>query len=66
MTNLRAIADAWNAEHPVGTAVIRTDDFGDKHPTKTTSFAEVLGGHTVVIWVDDVSGCHDLDRMEAV
>ena len=66
MSDLQAIADAWNAEHPIGTAVIRTDDDGCKHPTKTRSFAEVLGGHTAVIWLDHVTGCYDLSRVEAV
>lgn len=55
--------DKWNANHPSGTPVIRTDDFGEEHQTVTTGAAQLLSGHTAVIWTADMSGCYDLDRM---
>lgn len=60
------IADAWNAEHPVGTKVVRTDDSGNKHHTKTQSRAVVRNVETALIRVEDDMGCYDLSRVEAV
>ena len=56
----------WNQSYPVGTEVIRTDDAGKELLTRTRSEAQVLGGHSAVIWIDGVSGCYALDRVKAV
>lgn len=56
--------DNWNRLYPVGTEVIRTDDFGKTHLTKTRSQAQVLSGHTAVIWVEGYTGCYRLDRIQ--
>lgn len=61
----QAKVDSWNAKHPPGTPVIVHKDFGDVVETITRSVAEVLGGHTAVIWLEGISGCYDLDRVEA-
>lgn len=56
----------WNAANPVGCDVILTKDSGEKFPTKTLSAAEVLSGHSAVIWVEGVRGCYLLDRVMRV
>jgi hypothetical protein len=61
---LQAACDAWNAAHPVGTSVILLRDSGPM-PTRTRSAAEVLSGHSAVVWLDGVAGCYDLERVRA-
>lgn len=64
LAKLQKQCDDWNAAHPVGTPVVlRTDTRGDI-PTKTRSAAEVLSGHSAVVWLDGVSGCYALDRVK--
>jgi hypothetical protein len=57
--------DAWNVMHPVGAAVKVRRDNGEVQDTKTISPAEMLGGHTAVIWLEGISGCYMLDRVSA-
>lgn len=66
VANLQAKCDAWNAAHPVGTEVSVRKDGGEIMLTKTRSAAEVMGGHSAVIWLDNVRGCYLLDRIKAV
>ncbi|MEO7827189.1 MAG: hypothetical protein ABIR60_08620 [Allosphingosinicella sp.] len=61
-----AKVDEWNARHPVGQAVNVTRDNGQTLTTTTRSPAQVLAGHSAVIWVDGVDGCYLLDRVAAV
>jgi hypothetical protein len=63
---LQKQCDVWNAANPVGTAVILTRDSGCKQQTKTRSEAQVLSGHSAVIWLDDVSGCYSLNNVTPV
>ena len=63
LKKLQAQCDAWNKEHPVGIAVILTDDFQEKRLTNTKSEAEVLGGHTAVVWTE-LKGCYLLERIK--
>lgn len=56
----------WNERHPVGTAVKVLRDDGSVMPTKTRSKATLLGGHSAVIWLEGISGCYSLGRVEAV
>lgn len=55
--------DQWNAAHPVGTPVVVRLDSGKNFATKTRSRAEVLSGHTPVIWLEGVRGCYILERV---
>lgn len=57
------IVEKWNEAHEPGIAVIVTDDFGKETATKTRSYAELLGGHTPVIWLEGITGCYDLTRV---
>ena len=60
------IIDTWNKQHPVGTAVVYKHDDGRNIVSSTRSEAELLGGHTPVVWLTGVSGCYALDKVVAV
>lgn len=60
---LQAQCDAWNAGHVIGTEVVLTRDDDVQVRTRTRSDAQVLSGHSAVIWLDGVSGCYHLDRV---
>lgn len=60
---LQAACDVFNAAHQVGTVVTVLLDGGEVRETITTSEAQVLSGHTAVIWLDGISGCYDLKRV---
>ena len=60
---LQAACDRWNERYPVGTLV-------EFHPVidepahrlrKTRTPAQVLSGHTPVVWLEDESGCVKLE-----
>lgn len=63
---LQAKCDKFNAAHQVGTAVSVELDGGEVRETITVSEAQVLSGHTAVIWLDGISGCYDLERVTAL
>lgn len=58
--------DLWNAKYQIGQEVDLLKDSGEVVRTKTRSAAEVLSGHTAVIWLDGVTGCYILDRVTAI
>lgn len=60
---LQRQCDTFNVSHPVGSPVVVRMDCGDKVATKTRSAAEVLSGHTAVVWLENISGCYMLDRV---
>jgi hypothetical protein len=55
--------DAFNATASIGDVVNVRLDNGETFTTKTRSEAQLLGGHTPVIWVDGISGAYLLDRV---
>lgn len=55
--------DEWNQRHPVGHAVTIRRDNGDTIITKTAAPAELLSGHSAVIWLEGISGCYLLCRV---
>ncbi|NHQ93354.1 hypothetical protein [Janthinobacterium lividum] len=63
---LQAVCDKFNATHLVGTAVSVKLDSGEVRDTVTTSEAQVLSGHTPVIWLEGISGCYDLEHVTAL
>jgi hypothetical protein len=63
---LQRQCDEFNARYPVGQTVSIRKDGGDGIITKTRSEAQVLSGHSAVIWLDDVSGCYLLDRVTPI
>ena len=54
---------AFNKRNPVGTSVTVIKDLGEQVETKVKYPAQVLSGHTPVVWVDGISGCYLLDRV---
>ena len=60
---LQAACDQFNAAHQVGAAVSVELDGGEVRETITVSEAQVLSGHTAVIWLNGISGCYDLERV---
>lgn len=63
---LQGQCDAFNESNPVGTAVIVQLDGGENRETVTTSEAQILSGHSAVIWLKGISGCYLLDRVSPV
>lgn len=63
MTKKELLVENWNLKHPVGTRVVVRKDDGTKMTTVTRSQAELLSGHTPVIWVTGISGCYALERV---
>lgn len=65
---LEAQAAAWNQQHAVGTLVDYAEILGDPPDlrAKTRSEAEVLSGHTVVVWLEGKSGCVCIEHCEPV
>jgi len=61
---LQAQCDKFNSTVAVGGAVVVELDGGERRETITTSEAQVLSGHTAVVWLKGVSGCYDLDRVK--
>lgn len=56
----------WNLKHPVGTPVTLRKDDGSVIETRTRARAEILSGHTPVIWLEGVRGCYLLSRVRAI
>ena len=64
---LEAECIVWNDHYSVGTLVDFHPVIGEpkSRPGHTTTKAQVLGGHTAVVWLDSESGCVALDACEA-
>jgi hypothetical protein len=60
---LQAQCDRFNATYPVGQFVTVRKDNGEGVITRTRAAAEVLSGHSAVIWLEGISGCYLLDRI---
>lgn len=61
------VVDAWNANHDVG-ELVKYWTFtreGEGKLARTRSRAEVLSGHTAVVWLEGVRGCVALSHVEA-
>lgn len=55
--------DAFNKRHPVGSKVLVVKDLREKVETEVRFPAEVLSGHTPVVWLKGISGCYLLSRV---
>lgn len=64
LEKLQRQCELWNAVNPVGCNVVLTKDSGEPIPTKTRSEAQVLSGHSAVIWLEGESGCWLLERVK--
>jgi hypothetical protein len=54
----------WNDDVEVGASVYFINDLGKITATRTRSKAWVLGGHSAVVMIEDVTGCVLLDRVQ--
>lgn len=61
---LQTAVDSWNCNNQIGAPIYYRNDLGKITETTTRTDASVLGGHTAVIWLDGVSGCVSLDRVQ--
>jgi hypothetical protein len=67
VTKMQAECDAFNAACPVGGKVrVKLDFVDEPFETTTRSEAQILSGHSAVIWMENVSGCYLLDRVTPV
>lgn len=66
LKQLKAIVNDWNAKYPVGTEVNLIDGFGQRPRTHTRSEAQILSGHSAVVWLEGVSGCWNLEFVNPV
>lgn len=61
--------DAFNAKYAVGTEVrywpMAREGEG-RGPVKTRTTAQVLSGHTAVVWLEGVSGCMAISHIQPV
>lgn len=57
------LVDKWNLQYAVGQAVTVRLDSGEVRTTVTRSKAELLSGHSAVVWLEGVSGCYLLSRV---
>ena len=62
---LQHLCDLWNAAHPIGSTVRYHHIIDDSAFTvhKTCTMAEVLSGHTPVVWLEGVSDCVCLEAL---
>ena len=62
--------ELWNRSCPPGTKVrLYSSRKQPREPlleTVTISHAELLGGHTAVVWLQDCAGCISVDAIEAL
>lgn len=63
--NHQAVAN-WNKLYAVGQKVKVELDRGEIRETTTRSEAQILSGHSAVIWLVGVSGCYLLSRVRPI
>jgi len=59
---MQSKVDVFNEKCPVGSNVTVVKDFGEKFKTTVKHPAQILSGHTPVVWVVGISGCYLLER----
>jgi len=60
---MKSKVEVFNKEHPEGSKVTVITDFGKRIETRVAVSARILGGHTVVLWLESLPGCYSLDRV---
>lgn len=67
MTTTRKLTAAdcekWNEQNPVGVPVKVQKDNGTVHNGVVKYPAQMLSGHTAVVWVTGITGCYALERV---
>ena len=60
---MQSKVDVFNEKHPVGSSVTVVKDLGEEVDTTVKYPAQILSGHTPVVWLKGISGCYRLDRV---
>jgi hypothetical protein len=60
---MQAKVKAFNERYPIGSTVTIIKDSGEKVNTKVKYAAEILSGHSPVVWLEGIAGCYMLDRV---
>jgi len=60
---MQSKVDAFNEKHPVGSTVTVVKDLGERVETTVKYPAQILSGHTPVVWLNGIRGCYLLDRV---
>jgi hypothetical protein len=60
---MKSKVEVFNEKHPVGSTVVVVKDLGERIKTKVRSPAEILSGHTAVVWLEGITGCYLLNRV---
>ena len=60
---MQSLCDIFNEKHPIGSSVTVVRDLGEKIKTTVKYPAQILSGHTAVVWLNDISGCYLLNRV---
>lgn len=58
--------ETFNKLVNVGDMVSVRRDNGTLEERRVTHPAEMLGGHTAVVWLEGISGCYDLSRVTPI
>jgi hypothetical protein len=66
LRQLQAEVGRFNASCPIGARVSVRMDNGQERITTTRAPAQVLSGHTAVVWLDGMCGAYLLDRVSPV
>lgn len=62
--HLQNMCDEFNKDFPVGAKVKVRLDGGEVKSTITTTEAQIIGEHSVVVWLDGIRGCYDISRVD--
>jgi hypothetical protein len=65
-TNHGLSIEGFNHAVKIGDAVTYRNDFGQLTTTRTRSEAQLLSGHTAVVWIEGRSGCVALERVTPI
>jgi len=60
---MQSKVDIFNLKHPIGSSVTVIKDLGEKVETKIRYPAQILSGHTAVVWLEGIRGCYLLNRV---
>ena len=60
---MQSQVNAFNERNPVGTEVTLIKDLGEQVKVAVRFPAQVLEGHTAVVWLEGISGCYLLSRV---
>lgn len=62
---MKSKVEVFNQKHPVGASAVVIKDDGKWVKTSVKYPAEIMGGHTAVVWLNGISGAYALSRVVA-